>query len=290
MARERLDNKPLVEALFEIRWHLQAVPMDDVVDGSGLPAIPLLTALSKDGSPELQIDPHFQLLPGRLYDRVEAEYPKHEPLPASLFPLAPEVVQHRFRHSDGWPIIQVGPGLLTVNDTDKYKWEDFQPRCTKAINDLYKAYPAKGGPRAKSLVLRYINAVDVDFSSQDIGAFLRDHMDVTCSLPAGIFEGAPVEAAPHVFRWQTSYRCSEPAGTVTLLFYNGTHKGKSALIWETIFQTGDGELPGMPGGIEEWLGAAHEVTDGCFFKLIKGGTGDLYRQFAPREEDASDAE
>ena len=44
MAKE-LKNKPLVEAILEIRWKLQGLP------------------------PGPQVDPHYKLLLGRLFDR-----------------------------------------------------------------------------------------------------------------------------------------------------------------------------------------------------------------------------
>ena len=126
---------------------------------------------------------------------MEKNYPTHERLPALFLPepLAAEMVQHRFRRLDGWPIIQLGPGILTINDTDKYKWENFQPECVEAINTLFSVHPSKGNLRSKSLVLRYIDAMDFDHTTQDIAAFLRIHMDVTCGLPGAIFSGSPVQ-------------------------------------------------------------------------------------------------
>ncbi|MBP8986104.1 MAG: TIGR04255 family protein [Syntrophobacterales bacterium] len=74
MAKE-LKNKPLVEAILEIRWKLQ-----------GLPSGP-------------QVDPHYKLLLGRLFDRMLKDYPEHEQLPTANVPdeLVGHVVQHRFR-------------------------------------------------------------------------------------------------------------------------------------------------------------------------------------------------
>lgn len=83
--REILKNKPLVEAIFELRWDLQ------------------------EPVPGIKIDPHYKLLIGRLYDKLNDEYPYHEQLPIAAMPdeILGHVVQHRFRRNkDEWPLIQ----------------------------------------------------------------------------------------------------------------------------------------------------------------------------------------
>ena len=69
MSRKDLKNKPLVEAILEIRWHLVQPPV--TVQG---PAQMMLPAA----------DPHYRLLLGRLFDRLQKEYPVHEQLPTAI--------------------------------------------------------------------------------------------------------------------------------------------------------------------------------------------------------------
>ena len=103
-----LENKPLIEAVFELRWGLE---------GSGGPAF---------------IDPSYQLLVGQLYGELKSEFPYHVALPVSemphqMFPYAPH---HQFRaQPGGWPLVQFGPGILTVNETELYSWERFHGDC-----------------------------------------------------------------------------------------------------------------------------------------------------------------
>ena len=102
MSKE-LSNKPLVEAIFELKWKLKK---------------------SENGG---QIDPNYKILVGMLYDRLKRNYPQLEALPASDMPdeMVPHVVQNRFRVGKGkWPLVQIGPGILTVNDTGNYTWEN----------------------------------------------------------------------------------------------------------------------------------------------------------------------
>ena len=65
MIRKVLKNKPLAEAIFELRWELQ------------------------EPAQGMKVDPHYKILIGVMYDKVE----------------------------DEWPLIKIGPGIITLNDT-----------------------------------------------------------------------------------------------------------------------------------------------------------------------------
>src|SRR5262249_46385506 len=113
--------------------------------------------------PGQESDPHYKLLLGRLYDRLLAEYPEHEQLATASFPdeLVGHVIQHRFRATaNGWPLIQLGPGILTINSTADYTWQDFRPRAVAAVRRLYEAHPRTTDLKLSAITLRYIDAVD----------------------------------------------------------------------------------------------------------------------------------
>ena len=87
-----LKNKPLIEAILEVRWNLEPGP----APGTGR-------------------DPHYKFLLGKLFETVKTRFPHHEELPAASIPeeLTPYAVHHRFRESaNGWPLIQVAQGFL----------------------------------------------------------------------------------------------------------------------------------------------------------------------------------
>lgn len=257
MARKELKNKPLVEAILELKWNL-----------------PVQASSGMEG------DPHYRLLLGRFSEKVESDYPFHEPLPTAQIPdvMAAHMVQHRFRTGDGkWPLVQIGPGIMTVNETDEYKWDDFRDRCVKAVKDLFDAHPAKQKFMVQDLTLRYIDAVEVDFSRESIFKFLEDKMKTKISLPASLFDGRRVNENPTAFNWQASFPHDDPGGVVTLRLAMGQRSGKPALIWETLVQTARERIPTLPDGFSTWLGRAHDLTDDWFFKLIEG---ELERRFS----------
>lgn len=263
MPHKELKNKPLVEAILEVRWRLQQPTNEQ------LPAQLILPAR----------DPHYRLLLGRLFDRIQKEYPFHEELPTASLPddMLAHVVQHRFRSAkDDWPLIQVGPGVFTVNDTHRYTWSDFQKRSKEAVARLYDAHPAVADFRVESLMLRYIDAVEYNYKDEDAFRFLGDKLKVGISLPETLFQDTGVERRPHSFFWQATFRCSRPAGRLSVSFATGQKEGKPAILWETTVQSVGEDLPSMPDGFPAWVDAAHEITNDWFFKLIEG---ELERRF-----------
>ena len=261
MPGQELKYKPLVEAILELKWEL-----------------------SKELAKGLRMDPYSKLLPGRFYERVKDEYPCHEQLPASAVPdeMVGHVVQHRFRVSpDGWPVLQLGPGVLTVNETEGYDWEDFRKRCEGAVVKLVDAYPAQDEMNAQEVVLRYIDAVDFNFSGDDVLKFLRDKMKTVLSLPDELFCDTPLVPTPSASNWQVSYPLRDPQGVLTLRFGTGHRNGTESLIWETLVTSKGAHVPKIPDLFLEWLDKAHAVTHDCFFKLI---AGDLERRFAGEQD------
>ncbi|MGD0088349.1 MAG: TIGR04255 family protein [Planctomycetota bacterium] len=255
MGSRDLKNKPLVEAIFEVHWNLQAK------------------------APGVNIDPHYKLLLGRFYDRVRQLYPVHEALPQSGIPdeLVGNLVQHRFRSAkDEWPLLQIGPGVVACNETAKYTWPNFKKQAVACFGALREAYPAVEALKIESLLLRYIDAVEFDYNNEDVFAFLREKMKVNVALPGELFEPGKVTPGPSGFLWQCTFNCAAPKSVFMLRFATGTKGTSPALVWETMVQSQGEAVPAMPGGLESWLDAAHWITDDWFFKLIDG---ELERRF-----------
>ena len=255
---KNLKNKPLIEAIFELKWLLQE-PIEGV---------------------NLKIDPHYKLLIGRVYDRVKEEYPFHEQLTASNIPeeFAAYVVQHRFRKKEkGWPLNQIGPGIITLNDTSNYTWDDFKRRIKLLLDTLFESYPeANTALKINNLLLRYIDAIEFDFSKNEIFAFLKDHMKMNIGIYDKLFENTGINKLSPGFDIRFSFPSTKPKGLINLRFTRGEKNGKDALIWETMVQTDGINSPQKKTDISKWVEKAHTLTDDWFFKIIEG---DLFRRF-----------
>lgn len=256
MARKILKNKPLVEAIFEIRWELQ------------------------EPAPGMKIDLHYKILIGRIYDRVKDEYPFHEQLPTATMPdeIAGYVVQHRFRKDkDKWPLIQIGPGIITLNDTEGYVWEDFEKRIHHVLDVLFEAYPdPDSNLRINWLLLRYIDSVDFDYKGNDIFSFLRENLKINIDVHEKLFEETGVSNLPLGFDLRFSFPAKKPKGAVHLRFVRGIRKNVDALIWETHVQSVGEDAPKTKEQVNAWVTDAHTLTDDWFFKMIEG---ELLRRF-----------
>ena len=256
MERKILKNKPLVEAIFEVRWELQ------------------------EPSPGMKIDPHYKILIGRIYDRVKDEYPFHEQLSTATMPdeIAGYVVQHRFRkNKDQWPLIQIGPGIITLNDTEGYIWEDFERRIIHMLNVLFEAYPdPDNNLRINRLLLRYIDSVDFNYEKDDIFSFLNKNLKINISIYEKLFKETGVSNLPLGFDLRFSFPAKKPKGAVHLRFARGKRQNVDALIWETHVQSVGEDSPKTKDQISTWVIKAHTLTDDWFFKMIEG---ELLRRF-----------
>ncbi|MBX3301593.1 MAG: TIGR04255 family protein [Nitrospira sp.] len=255
--RKELKNKPLVEVILELKWVLQQ---------------------GKQG-PQFSFDTGYRLLLGRFFEKVKAEYPAHKALPTASVPdeMVAGMVQHRFQtQPDSWPLIQLGPGVLTVNETSGYTWEDFSKRCQKAITYLLEAYPTDGGPKVDELTLWYIDAVECNYSKDNLFKFLEDKMKVKIQLPDSLFTGIPVGNAPTSFHWEVAYPINSPKGQIKMRFRTGVKQDVPAIIWETLVVSKGTDCPALRD-FSGWLTSAHEVTDEWFFRLIEG---DLEKRFS----------
>jgi uncharacterized protein (TIGR04255 family) len=250
-----LSNPPLIEAIFEIKWRLQ------------------------EAAPGLKRDPHYSLLIGRIFDRLNDQYPFHEPLPSASIPseMVAGVVQHRFRKGkDEWPVVQVGPGVFTVNDTEKYTWDDFGKRVIEGVNTLCEVYPDAENLTIDSLMLRYINGVEFDFGGEDIFRFLAEKMKVGFSLHPPLFQDTGVEERPLGLDCRFTFACAAPKATMNLRFTRGKRHDADALIWQTNLVARSSDMPKLPGELGDWLEKAHAVLEDWFFKSIEG---DLLKRF-----------
>lgn len=257
LTNRTLKNKPLVEAVFELRWKL------------------------KELQPGVVVDPHYKLLVGRLYDRVREKYPFHEPLPSASLPdeVAAYVVQHRFRAGENqWPLVQLGPGIVTLNDTSAYTWHRFRQRVARLVDALIGIYPdSDTSLELNALLLRYINAMDFDFAEKNVLDLLRDGMGLRLEMREELFRDTGVDRVPGGLDLRLSFPCTVPKGTMDVRFLKGMVRGREVLRWETAVRLLGDEIPTASQMINEWVDQAHDTSEKWFFGTIEG---DLLRRFS----------
>ncbi len=250
MDRKILKNKPLVEAILEVRWKLQ------------------------ERAPGIYYDPCYKILMGRLYDRLYSHYPYPVELPTSAMPdeISNYVVKQQFRKAkDEWPLIQIGPGILTLNDTKSYVWEDFEGRIRELIKALFESYPDKDKKiEISGLSLRYIDAIEFDGLPKGLFSFLREHMGVKIELNDRLFDDGSIKNDLVDTDLRLVYPTSIPEGYITIRFLLGQKNisQERILIWETHMQSRENISFKEQNDIIDWIIKAHDITDKCFFSML----------------------
>ena len=250
---KELKNKPLIEALFEMRWGLI-------------------------GLPGMAVDPNYQILIGQLYSQIQERFPLHVRLPAAEIPeqMVPFTPQHQFRIGPGnWPLVQLGPGLLTVNDTEAYLWDNYKKLCKYAADALFKVYPqADRALHITEVSLRYI---DADFLEGEAVLEFLKKLKINVGLPTSLYGDGRVGESPLAVGLTLAFPTVEPRGTIRLAFNQGRKSEKDALIWDTQVTSRGDDAPSEPARVIEWLDKAHHITHDWFMRLIEGELLEKYR-------------
>lgn len=241
---DNLPNKPLVETFLEIKW--------------GEPGRP---------------DPAYPLIVGRLYEKMKDPYRAIQDLDLAQFPpaLAVHVPRHRFRVGENqWPLVQIGPGIAAVNDTENYSWSDFRARALVLLVSLREVHPQGDEMPITGLKLEYIDAIEFDFEVGDVRPFLREKLRIVLALPDAVFDGQPVDDRPKHTVVQLAFPTRSPRGLIQFSVRTGAKEGRPALILNTsVASAGDDAADGWRE-LGTWLDGAHNIIRHWFFTLVQG--------------------
>jgi len=246
-----VHQSPLLETIFEIKWEIE-----------------------KRGT-RPPFDPNYKIFIGRIFDRVMEEYPHHIALPSSTMPdeISAYIIQHQFRKDkDQWPLIQVGQGIITLNDTGGYSWKDFRARAENLIRILFDAYPNSSKMKISNLLLRYINGRSFNFKTNDPRDFLeRLHCNV--NFNEEFFEITGAKDNITSFDIGLVFPVMKPKGVIQNRFTRGMVRGQEAIIWECGVHSMGVDVPKQSNEILKWLDIAHEIPH-KWFDHIKDKIGD----------------
>jgi len=246
MKQKKLKHAPLKEAIFEIRWA-------PVLDSNGM--------LEDSG---------YQLAQGLFAKGIRKVFPVHKnintvPEILRVFP----VIQHQFWSGElMWPVVQLGPGILSVNNTEaNYIWtETFRPHILSALDLLEESYEKKFV--FKSISLRYIDAIDLDIPLDELSSFVGKN------LKTQLTNGYVMPGKPRGLSIIQSYELDD-SSVLNLHIQNGVNQsnGNNSLIWTTEVQKG-GAL--SKEEVIQWLDMAHDTTSNTFINMLNP---DFYASF-----------
>jgi len=236
----KLPKAPLVEVVIELRWKIT----------------------SKE---ELA---GVQYLYGDLYNELKGKYPFRESIHPVEFPLEMTVNQpvHRFRaEKDGYPLLQVGPGIITLNIIDaKYYWDTFFNDAKELLHTFFNIYPLNN---TIAPAILYIDFFPFAFSENDVHKFINQKFNVT--FGQSFFE---TDKLPADFNMGFAYNID--LGDLRVNFQKGKNQNTEGILLQTRINGN----PAKPNNenINIWLNEAHELSSNLFKQLTKG---ELYESF-----------
>ncbi len=249
----KLSKQPLIEVVFELHWG------------------------NKNSFP---FDPNYRLIVGAVYEHIRNGFPEFETLPTINIPeeaLPPnsKVIQYRFwAKNRRWPIVQMGPGILTVNMNKDYeKWESFKPIISDVVRKFLTAYPDRENLFIHKLVLKYLDAFPFDFLNNSILDFLESKLHVSINIDFENDERIErFSQNPLNLDFKLEYSLNEPEGLLGVRFLKAIIENREESLVMESYVISSERPPVEPDteSIMDWLDKAHDMTDFVFSNLIRG--------------------
>lgn len=246
-----LLNPPLIEAIFELRWELQT-----------------------DQQAGRMRDQAYPMMYGRLYEKMKSAFPVIEDLPSTQAnpETHPYVVRHRLRKvKNGHPLIQIGPGIITINETKGYSWTSFKNLILQLVESIIEFYPEDASPLnfIKSEI-RYVNGIRIDLINETPLSFLEEKLHAKIEMDRDLFEFIEMSDIPSTINLNLSYSLHKPVGNLLLGAQFGQIDGKPAYLVQFLIQSFGETVAHDRDSFDAWLNQAHYAAENCFLSLCKG--------------------
>lgn len=246
-----LLTPPIIETIFEIRWEIES-----------------------DQQSGRMRDPSYPMMYGSIYERLKKDFPILEDLPSTqahpeATPFAP---RHRMRkEKGGYPLIQIGPGVATVNMAKGYSWKIFASLALRVIECVIDLYPANALPlNFIKAELRYVNGIKFDLARENPLGFLADKLHLKIEPDSEFFEVNQIADKPNGFGFNMAYVLDKPVGNLAIAVNMGQFEGKPAFIQQTLIQSFGEITPADFDAFSLWLEEAHNASENCFQVFYKG--------------------
>ena len=259
------ENPPLVEVIAELHWALKSL---DTIPGSKLdPYYDHFKAPFLSGANDLGLTFHEELIP-----------------PAVPVELVGDQPQLRLRRSSGlWPLVQIGPGVLTINTVPPYSgWSDFTTFLHSTFDLFFSTYPMLDTTLTiERLHLRYIDGFDQAFGLDNYSNFLHSHLGMSCPLPSSFTDNFVLPNSELSFALDAQFLNHTPEGSQSRLKASpGKLRDVNAVILELICESHYSDRMATSNGfVRNWFDQAHSTLSRQFHALL---TKTLIEKMGPR--------
>ena len=248
-----LANAPLVEVIAEIHWELATSPDGQEFDPSWFELVSQLSPVLTE-----------------LYPSVERLVPEGVSVPLELLGRVP---LRRFRRAGGgWPLVQLGQGLLTVNAVPPYDgWTAISTFLDQTLQASIEKSNLFANVKPKLLKLQYRDAFTAShgLGTRDVG--LIEYFPFSTAIAATALSNVGA-VSPHPTKVEWAAGLPDLGGSVVISASMGTiaqsGRHQDALVLDLVVQGST-----RAGGIDrastmEWFGTAHNAAWGIFKELV----------------------
>ena len=214
-----LRNVPLFEVVFEMKWGKTKQEGNEI----------LIEFSQKEQT----------LMPGKL--QLFAADKGYNLLEITNRQIAiPHIVKYRYRKGrNGYPILQLGNGVFTVNQIDfgdfEYKWETFLGDIEQGIKLFEKSYIAdiKELPLI-DIQLRYTDVILAE-KNEPILSFINNKLNIgTLQLPKQLLGNENIVTDSQSGSIALQVGCKKPEGQIIFKINQGKKDGEKAFILDFI--------------------------------------------------------
>lgn len=247
----KLPKAPLQEVVFEVRWEL-------------------------DSSEETnhQYDEGYEAAIGLLHSIIQKDFPVlKQKLPKGM-PLPNNIMNYQVNYQywsgeNKMPVLQLGPGIFTVNETEaNYEWEkQYFPLIKKALAWLIRAYREKE-MKFNFANLRYIDKINIsDYKFTNWLNFVNDNLNFNISNEFN------AQGELKQFNFKQVFSSQDESDLQITVASGKDNKNQDILIWEiSMIKIASFNID----SIIKWLEQSHTITSQLFKEICKN---DFFNSF-----------
>jgi len=240
----KLPNAPLQEVIFELLWEIGR-------DEKGFP-----------------FDEEFNFAKGVFADITKHDFPfrKNTLLDTTQIRFYPVPVHQFWKAENTWPVLQIGHGMLVVNDIEaNYTWDNYKNLIHQAIDFLLKSWQ-------KELFfftarLKYIDAYEIG----DVNKLKFINENIKLTLQNHFISNVDVVT----LNVNQTFKLEHDNFLEVVLSTGLSPDNKPALIWQsTVYNEGKMNREQLIN----WLENAHEIASKHFKQFINQELYDKFTQ------------
>ena len=175
------------------------------------------------------------------------------------------------KEKNGYPLIQMGPGIATVNFAKGYSWTLFKEHILNVIASVIDLYPEEIHPlRLIRSEVRFLNGVPIGPKNENPLAFLEEKLHTKVEIDPDFFRLNQMYLQPHSVNLNLAYNLQRPLGHLGISIQSGQMGEMPAYVFQTLIQSSGEGAASTKEAFERWLDDAHDVAENSFCTLCKG--------------------